>query len=257
MAVGQEVKTETLLPVIIRNLPSTYSELAAHLRYDDEVTYEALKKKMRAHYLGCIKRADLEKGDALIGVFHGKCFECGERGHSQNFCPNLSGGVAGGGRGTGGGRGKGGADKGRRGGGRGGGGRGGGQGKEPKKPGPFKGKCMACQTPGHKAADCPLVRKAKEQANHGLMAEETDEDWALAVGNLGDRGPGGSDRSSWVVDSGCTVHVTASPELLSNVEAHKGEITVGDGRRLPTVARGEIKGRVRREDGVFINVTWA
>ena len=246
---GQDISDETLMGNIVSKLPSTYSDLAIILRYDDKLTYMELKKKVRVHYHGQIKNAGEEREKALMGEFRGSCHGCGEYGHSQLYCPKSRGSSTG--AGAGGGRGA--AAQGGRGGGRGGGRssgwRGGRGGRGARKPRQFKGNCFLCNKQGHMVGDCPMRPKAVDSANTA-MEDEDERDWTFVAED-----PGADDQGAWIVDSGCTTHVTSSAELLTNVQKYSGEIVIGDGRSLKAVGRGELRTRVKCDDGGYVNIT--
>jgi hypothetical protein len=82
------------------------------------------------------------------------------------------------------------------------------------------------------------------------MEDEDERDWTFVAED-----PGAVDQGAWIVDSGCTTHVTSSAELLTNVQKYSGEIVIGDGRSLKAVGRGELRTRVMCDDGGYVNIT--
>ena len=92
-------------------------------------------------------------------------------------------------------------------------------------------KCYNCGEPGHFIKDCTKPRKAQNsQAN---VASEPKDDLFLTVLNdypsVNSVFENGLNESEWLVDSGCTYHMTSLKGLFSNYEiVHSGTVSMAN-----------------------------
>ena len=120
--------------------------------------------------------------------------------------------------------------------------------------------CYYCDKPGHIARDCQ--RKAAKNNNGHLawndsnksrVAKETTTDAAWTATNkpLRERGPQAKapsvfepeetlSREDWVLDSGCTRHMTYDRSLFKDYEHYRGSVTLADGKSVDAMGRGSI-----------------
>ena len=286
-ALGQSVTDEMLAAMILSKLPSNYDTLGAILESGnngDAFKYDQMKERIRAYFNRRIIDSVGEDGDnggkALLATdaTRGKdqrpvCFGCGEPGHIKFNCPKKavqggSGDWRGLGRYRGGGgrsgRGRFGGRQHQRGGGRGYGGnqdRGSGNYK-----GPSKLKCYTCNKEGHKAQDCPgkHVDKANtvtttgdsEEASIALAASDGEVIWMAKERSSSIGGNKGTEASSWVVDSGCTSHMTSSEEGLTKIKWTTGKVVVADGKTLESIGVGTMDAMVCDQQGKATTVSF-
>lgn len=289
-ALKQIVTNEMLVAMILSKLPPGYDTICAILEAGgidgSPFTYDQVKERIRAYYKRRIADGTDEEDekdgakalavDARGGGREQKsplCFGCGEAGHLKFQCPkrNKTGQGAGGGwRGNGnkhrgggrGGRGGfGGRQQQQRGGGR-------GYGNWNRGPGnhktPFKLRCYSCNREGHKAEDCPDKQMDKantvttghgEEASIALAASDGTEVLLVKERNSSAGMKSTEEATRWVVDSGCTSHMTSSSEGLINIEWTEGKVVVADGKVLESTGVGSMDTIVRDQQGRVIKVS--
>lgn len=101
--------------------------------------------------------------------------------------------------------------------------------------------CFYCHQKGHFKSKC-LKRKADlRKRNKNRRPKEAH--YALATVGVG----------SWVLDSGASVHLTGSLELLHSTEAASGDtINIPDGKAMATTVKGTVTLRLR--NGLIVDV---
>jgi hypothetical protein len=122
-------------------------------------------------------------------------------------------------------------------------------------------KCFKCLQPGHRVAQChnapsPQAKKCKKCGMWGHTADKCRggaksgdrKEVAFAVGD-----GGAADGSSWLLDSGCTNHMTADITKFVSYEELSAPVTFtfADGHRAAAVGKGDVKLEV---DGVKIRL---
>lgn len=59
----------------------------------------------------------------------------------------------------------------------------------------------------------------------------------------------------WILDSGCSAHLTSRKELFSNLKKHQGTVTVASGIEIPVLGWGTIHLNLRTCNGGLNAVT--
>eukprot|EP00952_Eustigmatos_sp_NYUAD-ZCMA_P013331 52937-Eustigmatos_ZCMA.PRE.1 len=112
-AMDQQISELLLMGLVLAKLPAEYDPLLTVLETDDELTYDVVKRRVRAYFSSPQMQRHEIPEKALIAHIDGDCYGCGVYGHPEWDCPNWEDTDAGGrggrrGRGGRGGRGRGG-----------------------------------------------------------------------------------------------------------------------------------------------------
>jgi len=152
----------------------------------------------------------------------------------------------------------------------------GGQPKRNKDPKPRR--CYGCNETGHLIKDCkkkprefkPWEKTTKFKPKRGLsQAKGSGGSTSGNQGGFQDELPKSSEtniafttmpqdlplsENQWIVDSGCSKHMTGSARYLSNVSSHVGEILVAGGRTLKWIGSGDLTVRAKTTKGILKTV---
>lgn len=110
--------------------------------------------------------------------------------------------------------------------------------------------CRACGNSGHFARDCKA--KKSEQA-HVTQEDDGEEDYHMFSARQKDQESNG--ETSWLIDSGCTNHMTANERLFINLDtSFNVPILVGNGAVLRTKGKGDIEVETKKGKRVIRNV---
>jgi len=102
----------------------------------------------------------------------------------------------------------------------------------------FSGKCHNCQKPGHKKADCFLLKNTETKVR---QKDETTQGTTFPC-NSGKANPVVS-QQDWIADSGASYHMAFDREAFWSMKSEEIGETIGlaDNKRLPVKGIGEIK----------------
>jgi hypothetical protein len=119
--------------------------------------------------------------------------------------------------------------------------------------------CLGCGKPGHIKPNCPDKHK-----NESVAAAVT-EDMILLSSTIDFQHVSdiavpamSSDKllpTTWIADSGATVHITNSPSGFENCTPSNKEIIVGNGLSMKVKQIGDWSGKIKGGDGALHNVT--
>jgi len=255
------------------------------------LTYEDVKEQIRGHWRWSIRDseetdAEAEREKALtaaggaskyknqrggedMGEGEFKCHGCGGVGHKIAVCPSKisrqqRGAGGGSGRGAGGNR-----------------GRGYGHHYQQRIKGKkIHGNCFKCGEFGHPAWDCKEDEGTEQKrdsgnegkknqqpaANTAAYWQEDEEEIALSAVGLEEHSmvvaaavenqDKQQQSSSWIVDSGCSMHMVKSEEGLTEIKWQKRRVVVAGGRILEAIGVGRIKGSVTTHEGKNIDISF-
>ena len=95
----------------------------------------------------------------------------------------------------------------------------------------FEGKCYNCGKKGHIAIDCWSKKKSTESsASTSNLEKQSNEEWDLKASFATEEeemaltvvAPGQIDyKNDWIIDSGCSNHMTGGREKLKNMTEYK------------------------------------
>ena len=269
---GKNYTDDMLKDLIIAKLPrDKYHALITSLSGEMNVTCDRVKERIRMHWRTLIREHETEADESSVQALmskHGagegdkqrvRCFRCNKEGHKSFECQQQRNnqGNGGGGRGNRGGRGGDGIQRNRR----------------------FHGNCFRCGKFGHRIEDCRQNEgteqedsgndgsKKKNQQHAANTAATTfwegDEVIALSAIVLEESSAvvtveeQNKPRSSWIVDSGCSMHMVKSEEDLSEIKWQRRRVRVADGTILEAVGVGRIKGSVITDGGKNIDISFS
>ena len=224
--VGVPIKNQSMLGFALAKLPPVYSTLGLILEADPKLTYDNFKARIRSYYERKVSVEDekqQEEDAALITMFKGKCFECGQVGHRKSECPYRKDSK----------------------GGQGCGGSGGGQGKKKKI------KCHHCGKVGHIKAECWKLKKEQEESasmaiESGICMATLEREQAMM---------GAEVQNELAVDSACTTHMTNSLEGVTNIKNITGDVVTADGGIMKAIGRGDLKVIMADDEERAVEVT--
>lgn len=124
--------------------------------------------------------------------------------------------------------------------------------RESKSDGKTEFLCHCCRQPGHIRRDCPqwkiILRNMKEE-NKGDRANK--EYSCISFLNKA------MNCKKWIVDSGCTKHMTGIIEIFTNMKPHRCTVVVANGEEIEAHAIGEIFLKIDEEYSLHLkNVLW-
>jgi hypothetical protein len=105
--------------------------------------------------------------------------------------------------------------------------------------------CYHCHKKGHMKRDCRELRGMPNQRRTSRAPQTGAQDaaWSTSYSGLYARqvGLGKPEEQEWVLDSGCTTHMTFDPGHFVNFKKHSGIVTVADGKTLHVQGGGTIE----------------
>ena len=108
-----------------------------------------------------------------------------------------------------------------------------------------------------KANTVTTVGNTEEEVSIALAASEKEEVvWMAKEQRSSSTGIKDTETSSWVVDSGCTSHMTSSEEGLTKIEWIKGKVVVADGKTLESIGVGTMHTTVYDQKGKAIKISF-
>ncbi|KAK2405219.1 hypothetical protein QL285_054482 [Trifolium repens] len=108
-------------------------------------------------------------------------------------------------------------------------------------------KCYNCDKFGHFANECRL----KDQQGANMATEDGDANAVLMMATTCDEN---AQNEDWYLDSGCSNHMTAHREWLTNFDASKkSSIRLADGRKLAAEGTGNIVIKSKKGGKVIIS----
>lgn len=125
----------------------------------------------------------------------------------------------------------------------------------------IKRECFHCHREGHIRRDCPMLTTERRDSNDRRQREDdsaTGSSWRGSRGhvcfttttvdiNMSD---------GWLIDSGCTKHMTGDIGNLTNVSRRREEVCLADGKKISVRASGavEFSGRGRNDERVDVKL---
>lgn len=218
---GDEVTNDSLRGIVMSKLPANYAILKPSLRSNKSLDYDTLKSEIQQHYreeIAAKQKIDVDDSSVALPVkFTGQCFGCGKVGHRRWECRQKYSGN----RFSSGSNGR------------------PGNGKSTH----YRVTCFYCKKAGHVKTDCPQLKGNSQKFS--LTAVETKV--ALTLGQV--------KQNTWVVDSGCTSHMSESTEGVINLRRRISEVRVGGGAKLTAMGVGQMKVWARSDTGGMVTIT--
>ena len=109
-------------------------------------------------------------------------------------------------------------------------------------------KCWRCHKPGHVRKDC-RVDLNKNRTNENKKS--SDNGFVTVAFAVGSDVPEGC----WVIDSGCSTHMTGSQELFRELTPYKGSVRAASGENLTVDGRGDVVFASKSVDGRDVQVS--
>ena len=104
--------------------------------------------------------------------------------------------------------------------------------------------CWVCGKEGHFKADCPERKKAKSAANMTIEEEHP----MILTSSLHDT------KNEWVLDSGCTFHITPDKGVLFDLEEiDGGKVLMGNDTHSEVKGIGKLG--IKNQDGTIVTLT--
>lgn len=262
---------------ILSALPSAYEGVISNIQYDDNITYEQAKNRVRTQFFALQDKLKMAKqheeiGKAYYTNFKGACSHCGEHGHLKKDCKkkqqqqktkssgNSERTGGGGGFSKGYGKGK---DQGQ-------GGKGAKVGGKSSDSDPIV--CYKCGKLGHRAPDCRSTAPggaagggggAGDAANYvvdfnfnvtyTLNTEIPFYDVIDSAHSTCQHLPRYS-PNTFIADSGCSNHMVDTTTTLVNIQPASGYVVGAGGQRLAVTGCGEYRCMVRTQVGKHVGL---
>jgi hypothetical protein len=250
-AATHQIDEEELLAVVMKAAAPAYVPIITMEQSikGDKLTLDDLETVMHQQWRQTHGSSDSIDNDMALGAFDGFCYQCKQKGHKADKCPQRkqsnndrrsmnNGGRGGRGRGDGG---------------RGGGGR-----------GRSRLYCRNCGKPGHAEQTCWLKEENKNLRPNNFRLPETgnaamDQQGKVEYLLCGLTFPNDNkillDPNIWIADTAATVHMTAHRNGLTDVRnATDGEkITMGNGNEETATEIGHLPGIVCDKYGNELN----
>ena len=101
--------------------------------------------------------------------------------------------------------------------------------------------CYHCHKKGHMKRECRNLHRKPDQLQQANKVQDTA--WTISYkGTFAHQaGYGKPDQQEWILDSGCTTHMTFDPGHFYNFTKHDGTVTVADGKTLQVQGGGTIE----------------
>ncbi|KAL1536649.1 Retrovirus-related Pol polyprotein from transposon TNT 1-94 [Salvia divinorum] len=110
--------------------------------------------------------------------------------------------------------------------------------------------CFYCKKPGHLKKNCYSWKKKLAEDQNGVDEADVAEDMEMPqIMNVVDRDIG----NSWIMDSGCSFHMSPHKEWFMNLSRSEGSVLLGNNQICQVKGIGDIK--IRTEDGSCIILT--
>ena len=98
--------------------------------------------------------------------------------------------------------------------------------------------CHWCKKPGHLKKDCYAFKRKQAEENKGQDTADLAEDVeATEILNVMD----GRIHNSWIMDSGCSFHVTSNLDCLMDLREAEGSVSLGNDHVCYVKAIGNVK----------------
>ncbi|KAL2251634.1 UNVERIFIED_CONTAM: Retrovirus-related Pol polyprotein from transposon TNT 1-94 [Sesamum indicum] len=98
-------------------------------------------------------------------------------------------------------------------------------------------KCYNCGGRGHFIKDCKKPKKNNQNDSANVSEETSDEVYMISETNLVDN----SNKFEWLVDSGCTFHMTPYKDILMNFKTEKlGSVSMANQKLCDVLGFGDI-----------------
>jgi len=94
-------------------------------------------------------------------------------------------------------------------------------------------KCWRCHKMGHVRKDCRVDLNKNRSNRNGQPADNSFVSVAFTIGSQ-------VPVDSWVIDSGCSTHMTGSRELFSSLSPYEGSVRAANGENLSAIGRGNV-----------------
>ncbi|KAH0664726.1 hypothetical protein KY285_025932 [Solanum tuberosum] len=109
--------------------------------------------------------------------------------------------------------------------------------------------CWGCRKKGHFERDCPMS-KSKEKASASIVEQvhDSDDNYVLTTSYNS-----GVYDNKWVLNSGCTLHMTCRRDWFSSYETSGGTVLMGNNATCKIVGIGSV--RVRCHNGIVRTIT--